>query len=67
VVLVEGKVKRVVTEAQARIVEAGVPVAAGMGGRPLLDVQGRVVAVATASQPAGDARHVAVPAGWAAR
>lgn len=66
VVLVEGKVKRVFGEAQARFVEAGVPVAAGMGGRPLLDVQGRVVAVATAVQPGGDARHVTIPAGWAA-
>ncbi|MDH5263790.1 MAG: DnaJ domain-containing protein [Betaproteobacteria bacterium] len=64
VVLVEGKVKRVFSEAQARIVEAGVPVGPGMGGRPLLDVQGRVVAVATAAQPGGDARHVTVPAGW---
>ncbi len=63
VVLVEGKVKRVFAEAQARFVEAAVPVAAGMGGRPLLDLQGRVVAVATASQPGGDARHVAIPGG----
>jgi DnaJ domain len=63
--LVEGRVKRVFTEAQARIVEAGVPVAPAMGGRPLLDVQGRVVAVATATQPGGDARHVTVPPGWA--
>jgi hypothetical protein len=67
VVLVEGKVKRVFAGAQARFVEAAVPVAAGMGGRPLLDLQGRVVAVATASQPGGDARHVGVPAGWAAQ
>lgn len=66
VVLAEGRVKRVFTEGQARIVEAGVPVAAGMGGRPLLDVQGRVVAVAAVSQPGGDARHVTVPADWAA-
>jgi DnaJ domain/Trypsin-like peptidase domain len=65
VVLAEGRVKRVVTQGQARIVEAGVPVAPAMGGRPLLDVQGRVVAVATATQPGGDARHVTVPPGWA--
>jgi hypothetical protein len=65
-VLLEGQVRRVHAEARARIVEAAVPVVAGMGGRPLLDVQGRIVAVATASQPGGDARHVALPAGWAA-
>lgn len=65
VVLAEGVVKRVATEGALRIVEAAVPVVPAMGGRPLLDAQGRVVGVASAAQPGGAARHVAVPAGWA--
>ena len=65
-VLVEGAVKRVTAVAPAVYVEASVPVAAGMGGRPLLDRHGRVVAVATARQPGAPARHVFLPPGWGA-
>jgi transposase len=66
VVLAEGIVKRIAADAQGRIVEAGVPASNASGGRPLLDIQGRVVAVATALQPGGAPRHVIVPAAWAA-
>ena len=66
VVLAEGSVKRIVADAPSKIVEASVPVAAGIGGRPLLDIYGRVMGVATASQPGGAARHVSVPLDWAA-
>lgn len=65
VVLAEGVVKRVATEGALRIVEAAVPGVPAMGGRPLLDAQGRVVGVASAAQPGGSARYVMVPAGWA--
>ncbi|MBL0141128.1 MAG: DnaJ domain-containing protein [Betaproteobacteria bacterium] len=66
VVLTEGFVKHIAAESQVRIVDAGFPAASGNGGRPLLDNQGRVVAVATASQLGGAARHVIFPAAWAA-
>lgn len=65
VVLTDGVVKRVATDAHVRIVEAAVPAATGDGGRPLLDINGRVVGVATAAQPGGAVRHVMVPSEWA--
>lgn len=66
VVLAEGAVKRVVAQGQARIVEASVPAGEAIGGRPLLNIYGRVVGVATAAQPGGAARHLILPAGWGA-
>jgi hypothetical protein len=63
--LAEGRVKRVSAVGGRSIVDAGVSVPAGHGGRPLLDASGRVVAAAVAS-PAGAAPvHVAIPADWA--
>ena len=64
VVLAEGVVKRVLTEGRTEVIEASVPVAPGIGGRPLLDVWGRVLAFATAAQPGGAARHVLMPDDW---
>lgn len=61
VVLTEGRVKRVAPAAHGRIVEASVAPSAAMGA-PLLDVHGRVIAVAT--QAGGEARHVAIPSAW---
>ena len=63
--LAEGAVRRVAGEGARRFVEATVPAGEGIGGRPLLDAMGRVVAAAMAVQPGGDARHVAIPTGWA--
>lgn len=63
--LAEGSVRRVAGEGARRLVEATVPAGEGIGGRPLLDATGRVVAAATAVQPLGDVRHVAIPPGWA--
>lgn len=65
VALVEGTVRGVVSDGARRLVEASFPAKEGVGGRPLLDARGRVVAVALAVQPGGAARHVALPAGWA--
>jgi hypothetical protein len=64
VVLIEGVVKRVSTEGKREYVDASVPAAPAIGGRPLLDVWGRVLAVATAAQPGGAVRHVLVPDVW---
>jgi hypothetical protein len=63
--LAQGQVKRVFAEGARNIVDAGVPVPAGHGGRPLLDANGRFVAAAVAPPSGGAAVHVAIPAGWA--
>jgi hypothetical protein len=63
--LSEGTVRRVAGEGVRRLVIAAVPGGEGIGGRPLLDMSGRVVAAATAVQPGGEVRHVAIPPGWA--
>jgi hypothetical protein len=60
VVLKEGRVKHVEAGQRGRIIESTVP--ASIGGAPLLDVYGRVVAVSTQSD--GRDRHVAIPSGW---
>jgi hypothetical protein len=60
VVLKEGRVKHVEPGQRGRIIESTVP--PNIGGAPLLDVHGRVVAVSTQSD--GRDRHVAIPAGW---
>jgi hypothetical protein len=62
VVLKEGRVKRVAPAERGKVVEATVPVSVGASGAPLLDVYGRVIAVAT--QSAGEARHVVIPTAW---
>ena len=63
--LAPGQVKRVSVEGNRSIVDAGVPVPAGHGGRPLLDASGRFVAAAVAAPAGGASVHVAIPAGWA--
>ena len=65
VTLAEGTVRGVVPDGARRLVDTSFPAQQGIGGRPLLDAKGRVVAVALAAQPGGGARHVALPAGWA--
>jgi hypothetical protein len=60
VVLKEGKVKRVAPAPSGRIVESTLTPA--VGGAPLLDAFGRVVAVATTG--GGEPRHVLLPASW---
>lgn len=64
VVVAQGTVKRVAAEGAAKVLEATVPVAAGGGGTPILDVDGHVIAVAAAAPPAAPARLVILPAGW---
>lgn len=64
VVLTEGVVRRTVVEGQLEVVEAGVPAAGAIGGRPLLDAWGRVLAVATAAQPGPAARHIVISDAW---
>jgi len=64
VALAEGVVKRVQSEGGVEYIEASVPVAPAIGGRPRLDAWGRVLAVATAAQPGGSARHVLMPDTW---
>ena len=57
----EGKVNRVDQQAADRVIVASV--GAGTSGQPLLDVDGRVVAVAVVGED-GKARHVGVPMEW---
>jgi len=58
-------VTKVVDDAAGKAVQAAVPVQAQSNGSPLLDVHGRVVAVATL-QPDGKLLHRVVPAAWLA-
>jgi len=63
VVLTEGRVKRVATgERGNRIIEATIAADKAPDGSPLLDIYGRVVAVAAHS--AGQDRHVLLPHAW---
>ncbi len=63
VVLTEGRVKRVAKNAKGHtIVESTLPPEKAMDGAPLLDVYGRVVAVA--AQASGTDRHVVLPTAW---
>jgi hypothetical protein len=57
ITLTPGKVMRVVAEPNARAIES---MPAGIGGVPLLDGEGQVVAVASGS----DGRYVSVPTAW---
>lgn len=63
VVLKEGRVKRIAPAPSGKVIESTVPANPQAAGGPLLDVHGRVVAVAT--QAGGVERHVVIPAGWA--
>ena len=63
VVLTEGRVKRVaVGERGNKLIESTIPADKAPDGAPLLDIYGRVVAVAT--QSAGQDRHVVIPPAW---
>ena len=63
VVLTEGRVKRIVNNERGnRVVEATIAAEKAVDGSPLLDVYGRVVAVATHS--AGKDHHVMIPPAW---
>jgi len=63
--LAEAQVKRIVPEGARSLVDAGIAVPAGHGGRPLLDAGGRIVAAAVAPPGGGEAVHVVIPQGWA--
>ncbi|HET7730852.1 MAG TPA: DnaJ domain-containing protein [Usitatibacter sp.] len=63
VILTEGTVKQVLPGAGAKVVEASVPVGPAASGRPLLDADGRVIAVAMVAED-GRARHVTFPPEW---
>src|SRR5512132_3830286 len=63
VVLREGSVKGVREGAGGRVVDTSLPIAADSSGRPLLDADGRVIAVALVMAD-GKAQHVGVPTDW---
>lgn len=63
VFLREGLVKRVLEGPGGRVVEASITVGPGSSGRPLLDADGRLIAVAMVSED-GKGEHVGVPADW---
>lgn len=63
--LAEAQVKRVSSEGGRSVVDAGIAVPAGHGGRPLLDAGGRIVAAAVTPPGGGAAVHVVIPQGWA--
>jgi S1-C subfamily serine protease len=60
--IAEGSVKRVFSDANGKVLELTIPIAAAASGGPLLDAQGRVVGMATAPHAHGQGRHVAIPA-----
>lgn len=66
VALIEGRVKRIVAEPNGNVIEATIPVVPERAGGPLLDVYGRVVAVASFSHADGQGRNMAMPAAWIA-
>jgi S1-C subfamily serine protease len=66
VALIEGQVKRVVAEPNGNVIDSTIPVTQDRAGGPLLDVYGRVVAVASFSHADGKGRHMAMPAAWIA-
>lgn len=63
--LAQAQVKRVFPEGGHSVVDAGIAVPAGHGGRPLLDAGGRIVAAAVSPPGGGTAVHVVIPQGWA--
>lgn len=62
VVLKEGRVKRVALAPGGKVIESTVPANPDAAGAPLLDVYGRVIAVAARAD--GLERHVVIAAGW---
>lgn len=63
VVLREARVRAVKPEGKAQVVEVSLPLLAQHGGAPLLDIHGRVVAVAN-MPPGGKGAYVAIPPSW---
>jgi len=66
VALIEGQVKRVIHEPNGNVIDSTIPVVPERAGGPLLDVFGRVVAVASFSNADGQGRHMAMPSAWIA-
>jgi S1-C subfamily serine protease len=64
VALIEGRVTRIVAEPHGNIVDSTIPIVPERAGGPLLDVHGRVVAVASFSHADGRGRHMAMPPAW---
>ena len=62
--LIEGRITRIVAEPHGNIIDATIPVVPERAGGPLLDVHGRVVAVASFSHADGKGRHMAMPHAW---
>jgi hypothetical protein len=63
VVLREAKVKSVKPDGKAAVVDVSMPLLPQHGGAPLLDIYGRVVAVAN-MPPGGKGYYVAIPPMW---
>jgi hypothetical protein len=61
----ETKVTKVVDEGKGKAIQAAITTQPGGNGAPLLDAQGKVVAVATL-QADGSTLHRVIPAGWLA-
>jgi len=66
VALIEGRVNRIVAEPGGNVIDSTLPIAPERAGGPLLDVYGRVVAVASFSHADGQGRHMAIPSAWMA-
>ena len=62
--LIEGRVTRIVAEPHGNVIDATIPIVPERAGGPLLDVHGRVVAVASFSHADGQGRHMAMPPAW---
>jgi hypothetical protein len=63
VILREAKVKSITPNGKASVLEVTMPLLAQHGGAPLLDIYGRVVAVAN-MPPESKGTYVAIPAAW---
>ncbi len=61
--LLPGRVKSIKPDGKAAVLEVTVPLPPQHGGAPLLDIYGRVVAVAN-MRPEGKGRYVAIPVAW---
>jgi hypothetical protein len=62
--LVDGKVKRVVRDPKGQSVETTIALPAGDAGAPLLDIYGRVIAIAHPPESGGVTRFVVAPSDW---
>jgi serine protease Do len=62
--LVDGKVKRVVRDPKGQSVETTIALPTGDTGAPLLDIYGRVIAIAHPPESGGTIRFVVAPSDW---